>query len=1246
MKKRSLIFTFSIVFSLLFGFAFPLFAQEGTGKPSNKAVNQKIRKLQIPFIANEGQADKKVAFYANTFGGTVFVTKEGEIVYALPKSANDNNRSLETGARIQKCRGELHSPDVIHDARQINDLHPPTPKSQPQTPNTFLQGIALKETLIGAKVKEIKGEDKSVSKVNYFRGNDQKKWKSNISTYDVVDLGEVYNGIELKLKAYGNNVEKLFYVKPGANPDQIKINLSGIQPPESPSISSMKETGVCPPLAGVGGGLGASGLWINEQGQLVAETELGPVTFTKPVAYQEIDGKRVNVDVEYNIQNREEPTISPLKRGVRGVLNSKVPNSKQINPEFQIPESQSLIYSFKVASYDKTKELVIDPLLASTFLGGYSRDHGYSMAIDSNENVYIAGMSESSDFPTTTGTYQVSYKGYNSDAFVSKLNSDLTKLIASTYLGGSDYYDECIYSIAIDSVGNIYVTGQTSSSDFPITDGVYDITYNDNGYDYDAFVSKLNGDLTNLLASTYLGGYGRDQGGSIVIDSEENIYVAGYTWASDFPSSSGAYQISYKGTGNNAFITKLSNDLKDVLASTYLGGETNSSSYFSGYFNYVDVALDSTGNLYITGYTNSSEFPVTTGAYDTSYNGNYDTFVSKLNKELTNLLASTYFVGGNPNSIVIDSSGNIYIAGTTSSADFPTTTWAYDLFLDGSTDAFISKFDSELKNLIASTYLGGSGSDRVYSMELDNNENIYVCGYTTSSDFPTSADAYDTSYDLYDIFVSKLNNGLTSLLSSTYLGGSNHDYAYSLSLSSENVFIGGYTTSSDFPTTIGVYNSSLHGEGSCFVSVFNTNLSDSRPTVKTDFATSITGSSATLNGTVNANGLTTTIWFEYGAISDAYEYSSETVTEDSSDDTLVSIVISGLLAETTYYCRIVATNNDGTTYGDEMSFTTLSDTTKPSGSISINSGNSYTNSANVTLTLSASDDVGITGYYISTNSSTPSSSSSGWTSISSTTNYSASISYTLDDGDGSKTIYVWYEDDAGNISDTYSDSIILDTTPPEINITSPTSNDTYSTNISVVSIWGNASDATSGISTVKWENNKGGSGAASGTTSWSISNIGLLVDAENIITVTTTDNAGNSASDSITVTYSELTAVPTTTSTTTPTPIQTPTPIIIPTNTITPTPKASPTTLKSKIFGYVMDEIDHPVKKAKVRCKGKNTNVKENATTNKQGYFEFNNLSADSYKITAKKKGFDKSKYNVNLEEGEEKEIEIVLEEK
>jgi hypothetical protein len=538
-----------------------------------------------------------------------------------------------------------------------------------------------------------------------------------------------------------------------------------------------------------------------------------------------------------------------------------------------------------------------------------------------------------------------------------------------------------------------------------------------------------------------------------------------------------------------------------------------------------------------------------------------------------------------------------------------------------------------------------------------------------------------------------------------------------------------YTTSRYIPTTSDVYDSGRNGSYDIFISKLDNSLSVSAPTASTNSATNITINSATLYGTVNANDRSTTAWFEYGLYSGLYDYSTSAKTISGTSDETISISISNLYAGTKYYYRIVAENDIGTTYGDEMYFTTLSDTSKPSGSISINSGNSYTNSANVTLKLSALDDVGITGYYISTSSSTPSTSSSGWTSISSTTNYSASISYTLDSGDGIKTIYVWYKDDASNISDTYDDSITLDTTLPEITITSPTANDTYSTTISVVSIWGNASDATSGIASITWSNNKGGSGTASGTTSWSISNIGLLVDAENIITVTATDNAGNSASDKITVTYSELTAAPTTTPTPTPTKlgalfgsvvdtegkpianatvftdkggysakngsngiyqlndvaegsylltalaegygsvsqavtvtagettqadftllraITIPTPVPSLSPSVNPAPSTTPTpvTSKGKIFGYVADETNSPVKKAKVRCKGKNSNYKEVVKTNKEGYFELNDLDADTYKITAKKKGYYKSIYNVNIETGEEKEIEIVLEEK
>ena len=1431
MKKRDHIFTFSIVISLLFGFAFPLFAQEGTGKPSNKAVNQKIGKLQIPFIANEGQADKKVAFYANTFGGTVFVTNEGEIVYALPKALGVE--SLESGVmesekcrgelrtpdQIQQRRGELHSPNVIHNTGcEVHDNHKSCIKdnksfNNSQTHNSKLvnfelQGVALKETLVGAKVKEIKGEDKSATKINYFKGNDQKKWKSNISTYDVVDLGEVYNGIELKLKAYGNNVEKLFHVKPGADPDQIKISLSGIQPPGNPPplSPSVRGTGVCPPLAGVGGGLSgglsASGLWVNEQGQLVAETALGPVTFTKPMAYQEIDGKRVNVEVEYIIENAEyrkqksedinqnavvkiqqcieewhmphliqnagywihdyhesclvdcESCImsfasdsnsqthnSPTQDTITPQLsNSGTPQLK--NPEFPAPDPQSLIYGFKVASYDTTKELVIDPLLASTFLGGsYSTDVGKSLALDTSGNIYVTGSTWSSNFPTTSGAYDTSSNG-NEDVFVSKLDSGLTSLLASTYMGGS--YNEVGYSLTLDTSGNVYVTGWTESSNFPTTSGTYDTSNSDNGGD--AFVSKLDGSLTNLLASTYLGGSSIDSGNSLSLDTSGNVYVTGYTQSTNFPTTIGAYDTTQNGSGDrDVFVSKLDGSLMSLLASTYVGGASTDYGY--------SIALGASGNVYVTGFTWSTDYPTTSDAYDNSQNGNADVFVSKLDGELTSLLNSTYLGGSGSDisySLAIDTSGNVYVTGSTMSSDFPAMSEAYDTSNNGGSenvDIFVSKLDGGLTYLLASTYLGGSSNDYGYFLTLDTSGNVYVTGCTKSSDFPTTSGAYDTtqngSSDI-DVFVSKLDSGLTGLLASTFLGGS--AYGYSLVLdTSGNVYVTGDTSQSNFPTTSGAYDTSYDSRDG-FISKLDGDLSASPPTVTTGNATNVSLTSTTLNGTVNANDRSTTVWFEYGLYSGLYDYSTSTKTVSGSSDQTISINISNLYADTKYYYRIVAESDVGTTYGDEMSFTTLSDTSKPSGSISINSGNDYTNSANVTIKLSASDDIGVTGYYISTSSSTPSSSSSGWTDISSTTNYSTTISYTLDGGDGVKTIYVWYKDDAGNVSDTYSDSITLDTTPPEINITSPTTNDTYSTTISVVSVWGNASDATGGISTVKWENNKGGSGTASGTTNWSISNIGLLVDAENIITVTATDNAGNSASDAITVTYSEPTTEPT--ATTTPTPIQAPTSVVIPTNTPTPTqakvgvitgtvvdtegkpianatvltdrgrysaktgsdglyqlngvaegdytltafaegygsvsqtvtvkagettqadftllraatipspvpsptinpiPSTTPTPAiasKGKIFGYVTDEYSTPVKSAKVRCKGKNTGIKVKMNTDKQGYFEFNNLDADTYKIVAKKKGYYKSKYTVNLKDGEEKEIEMVLEEK
>ena len=351
---------------------------------------------------------------------------------------------------------------MVNPNSNIQDQQVPVPQIQnPQS------GVALREEFVGAKIRTIQGEVPSVTKVNYFKGKDPSKWKTNISTYEMVSLGEVYEGIELKLKAYGNNVEKLFCVKPGAYPGQIRIALSGIQPQQPTDNDSDRVSnpvranlnGKQPPESPfIKGDLtesplekGARGLSVNEHGELEVAMELGPVKFTKPVAYQEIDGKRVYVDAEYFIEKSEvrrqrqeakaargKRLISSREKGMgrKGAyltFNSQL-STKNVQPETQnaspaTRHSSHSVYSFKVASYDTTKDLIIDPLLASTYLGGTHSENGYSITLDTSGNVYVTGYTKSSDFPTTDGAYDIyGYAGSNYDVFVSKLGRGIHRV--------------------------------------------------------------------------------------------------------------------------------------------------------------------------------------------------------------------------------------------------------------------------------------------------------------------------------------------------------------------------------------------------------------------------------------------------------------------------------------------------------------------------------------------------------------------------------------------------------------------------------------------------------------------------------------------------------------------------------------------------------------------------------------------------------------------------------------------------
>ena len=298
----------------------------------------------------------------------------------------------------------------------------------------------------------------------------------------------------------------------------------------------------------------------------------------------------------------------------------------------------------------------------------------------------------------------------------------------------------------MDASGNVFVTGYTSSSDFPTTAGAYDATANGS---HDAFVTKLNPTGAGLVYSTFLGGSSGGLGNGIAVDASGNAFVTG-----------------------TAFVTKLNPTGTGLVYSTFLGG--SSGDFGNG------IAVDASGNAFVTGYTSSSNFPTTAGAYDATFNGGSDAFVTKLNPTGTGLVYSTFLGGSGSSSssdsgsgIAVDASGNAFVTGYTSSSNFPTTAGAYDATANGGTDAFVTKLNPTGTGLVYSTFLGGSERDYGNGIAVDASGNAFVTGYTDSSNFPTTAGAYDaTANGGSDAFVTKLNPTGTGLVYSTFLGGS------------------------------------------------------------------------------------------------------------------------------------------------------------------------------------------------------------------------------------------------------------------------------------------------------------------------------------------------------------------------------------------------------------------------------------------------------------------------------------------
>jgi hypothetical protein len=743
-----------------------LFASVGFGpaaQPNRNSLAAHFGQLPISFEVNQGQTDSQVQFLARGSGYNLFLTSQ-EAVLRLVHRDNDCTPQAQ-----HRKPGETPCQEKSHAA-------------------------VLRMQLVGANPQaKVAGSDELPGKSNYFIGQDRRQWHTDISTYGKVRYQGVYRGVDLVYHGEQGKLEYDFEVGAGADPGQIRLGFAGVER-----------------------------LSLDGNGDLLLYTAEGPVREQKPVMYQEIDGVRKNLAGRYRLQGRE--------------------------------------VGFEVAAYDARKPLVIDPVLVySTYLGGSRYGEGNGIAVDSAGNIYVAGDTYAADFPTVNPPPQES-SGLNqgtasgccppSDAFVLKLNPAGSALVYSTFLGGSNY--DYGNAIAVDSQGNAYVTGYTYSSDFPTVHPISQDTSQNRGHGCcrsDAFVTALSADGSTLLYSTYLGGSDYDYGYGIAMDSHGNAYVTGYTQSTDFPTTPSAV-FPTKSKSNSyyydVFVSKLSFDSNtstlSLVYSTYLGGTTN---YDYGYA----IAADSSGNAYVTGAADSSDFPIcpqspskpfcaTTGTpLQSSHNkGNNtyasDAFVTKLNPAGSALVYSTYLGGSSYDygyGIAV-LSGNAYVTGYTESGDFPVL-HPYQAGNRGRDDAFVSKLNVAGTKLVYSTYLGGGSYDYGDSIAVDSQGNAYVIGETDSSNFPTrySLQTFNmgSSSGNYDAFVTKLNPAGSALVYSTYLGGSSDDYpsfnGNAIAIDKKgNAYVTGVTYSGDFPITGNALQQgdTTGGSGITFISKF------------------------------------------------------------------------------------------------------------------------------------------------------------------------------------------------------------------------------------------------------------------------------------------------------------------------------------------------------------------------------------------------------------------------------------------
>jgi hypothetical protein len=613
-----------------------------------------------------------------------------------------------------------------------------------------LESGLLRLQFVGANASpEVQAGQALSGKVNYLLGNDPGRWHTNLSTYSEISYVDLYDGVTLKYEGNDSNLKGTYVVAPGADPGSIRWRYSGA---ESVSLNGNGSLEIIT-------GSGSRAAKLLEQA---------------PIAWQDIQGQRMPVRAGYSLAGDGEA-------------------------------------SFVLGSYNRDYPLIIDPTIVfSTYLGGEDQDQGLAITVDAAGFIYVAGEAQSADFPTTPGAFQNSFGDGLSDAFVTKFAPDGTTLVYSTYLGGD--LTDIAHDFYVDGAGNAYLTGMTTSANFPTTPGAFQTTPPG---DTDAFVTKLNPSGSGLIYSTYLGGLGElggDEAYSIAVDVQGNAYVTGVTGSRNFPVVN-PFQADCRPAApfcHDAFVSKLNPAGSALLFSTYLGGR---SVFEEG----QGIAVNAQGNAYVTGFTDSDDFPLHNPIKPSMIAGDTDAFVTEFSLDGSSLVYSTYLGGYNAMDkgygIALDSSDNIYVTGWTDSGDFPTAN-PYQATFAGNNDGFVTKLNPTGTAYLYSTYLGRFGTDIAYDIALDQANNMYVTGYTSSEDFPVVNAVQPIYGGFYDAFVTAIDaSGGPNLIYSTYLGGTSYEHGFGIAVGGGNTYVTGDVVSTDFPTT-NPYQPQLGGDGS------------------------------------------------------------------------------------------------------------------------------------------------------------------------------------------------------------------------------------------------------------------------------------------------------------------------------------------------------------------------------------------------------------------------------------------------